>query len=194
MPNFENEVEEQLNQLSDVEIIENNTASYDDIDFVLMLNDNKVFVDAKEKKTRYRRGWVEYSNIEEENLFILDELGIKKLFPHFPYFFVVIKDCNFGKYFLYNAFDLLCMERVRLNRKIIRRVEQLKGKWLISYKWGKEYSSLFKLINALKDDLNLLPMRMKELPCYEVGKQPMRILDGKYSRFAKYWEKDISEK
>ena len=85
MPNFEQEIKKCLGEDSEISIIKDNTVSFDDIDFEIKLGTSHIFIDAKEKKTKYRSAWVDYSNIKEENLFILDELGIKKLFLHFPY-------------------------------------------------------------------------------------------------------------
>jgi len=192
--NFESDFADQLKKDASIKILKDNTASYDDIDFVIEVDKYVFHIDAKEKKTNYRKAWVEFSKINETDLFILDELGIRKLFHFFPNFFVVIKDNMKQKYYLYNSFDVLCMDRIRLNRPIVKTVEQLKGKWLISYQWGLEFSSINELIISMKEFMNKIPEKMHELSCYKVGDNPVYRLSEEYGRIPKYWDKDVSEK
>ncbi len=195
MPGFEREVRDFINGDRELRLIEDNTANYGETDFILEIS-SRFAIEAKEKKGHYRHRWSEISGIPEAHLFAIDETSIKRLFLHFPYFFVIIKDIVTSKIYVLDAFTALCMPRKRLNREIRKTEPLLKGKWIISLSWCEGFSSLSGAFGYIKDMARQgIRDRMGRIDCIRAGSMDdIHLLSGEYGREPGYWEKDVHEK
>ncbi|MGH9198064.1 MAG: hypothetical protein ACRD1T_20315 [Acidimicrobiia bacterium] len=107
------------------------TDSFDEVDFELGYRGRRVFLEVKEKKQKYRDGWVETSGIPEEDLFILDELAARKIVLRAPRAYLLVHDKMNDVFATFGALELITMPKVRVNRSIDGGVATFKGKWLI---------------------------------------------------------------
>lgn len=185
-----------ISKVSEFILLEDNTDSFDDIDFLVCFNNITFSFDCKEKKSKNRALWSEKSGIALEDIFIFDETAMKALFKHYPYAFALIKDRTTNKFIVFNSLDLLCIPRIRVNREIDRNKKMKKGKWIINLKWGQEFESISEsfiyIMKYLNDDLE---HQLKQLECYEIPvTKVIETLDGDYTRTKGYWVKDVSEK
>ena len=94
------------------------TSSSVDLDYFIP----PVVVEVKEKKQPLTARW--HGGQDEEDLFIIDELTVRKALKHWPYVWFVMKDCPQDRIFLANIAEILSADRHRFNRNG-------KGKWVI---------------------------------------------------------------
>ncbi len=83
------------------------------------------YVEAKEKKQRYTTRWHLLPGVAEADLFIIDELTIRRAAEKYPAVFFVLRDRPEGRLFLAPIWELIGVERVRVDRV-------KKGKWIIN--------------------------------------------------------------
>jgi hypothetical protein len=84
-------------------------------------------IEAKEKKQKYTKRWQLLEGVLEENLFIIDELTIRRALGEWPGAFFLLRDTVYPsgpRLFLAPIWELISVERVRVNR-------DKKGKWII---------------------------------------------------------------
>lgn len=84
MPYFEKEILDCIANYKGLEIIENNFNKYENIDLILKYKINTFGLEVKEKKRQYTKVWSDISGFEEKDIFIVDELGARKMFELFP--------------------------------------------------------------------------------------------------------------
>ena len=82
------------------------------------------YVEAKEKKQVYTKRWHLLPGVPEENLFIIDELTIRRSAEKYPAAFFVLRDRPQFRLFLAPIWELIAVERARVDRV-------KKGKWII---------------------------------------------------------------
>jgi hypothetical protein len=194
MPKFENEVLTFLKKQDKIKLIQDSTNEFDKIDFILEY-EIRFVLDLKEKKAQYRKRWCEIAQMDEEELFIFDELGIRKLFSFFPYCFIIVKNEILKSYFVFNCWNLLCLPRIRVNREIFKVKKMYKGKWLVSFKWAVSYGNLEDTFDYICGELCKIDETLKFLPCLQIPNlNDIHILDEDYTRIPYYWKKDINEK
>lgn len=85
-----------------------------------------VYLELKEKNQKYSKRWLANgAPAPEEDLFIIDELTVRRALAHYPSVFFLIRDNpSGGRVFFAPIWELVSVERVRFNRGN-------KGKWLI---------------------------------------------------------------
>jgi hypothetical protein len=83
-----------------------------------------VFLDVKEKKQPLTARWHLLPGVAEVNLFVVDELSVRRAAAHFPSAYFLIRDRPLDRVFLARIDEMFCVERARLNRGG-------KGKWVI---------------------------------------------------------------
>lgn len=92
-----------------------------------------VFIDVKEKNQKLTKRWTKHTDPlgwEEPDVFVLDELSVRRAIAHFPQAYFLVKDNpGGGRWFLMRIDEVCCTERVRLNRNT--SPGNFKGKWLI---------------------------------------------------------------
>lgn len=83
-----------------------------------------VFVELKEKRQSYTQRWHLLPGVAEPDLFIIDELTVKRALSHYPAVLFLIRDVPQGRLFYVPIWELVGVERARVNRV-------KKGKWII---------------------------------------------------------------
>ena len=91
------------------------------------------FVEVKEKNQHFGKRWHILSDVIEENLFIVDELTVRKALRWYPEVFYLLRD-NVGdptgpRLFLAPIWELIAVERERVDR--VGQTGHLKGKWVL---------------------------------------------------------------
>lgn len=149
--------------------------------------------DAKEKRQRYNlRNWPN-AGIDEEHLFIIDDLAARRVLAFAPNSGLLIRDNGRGLYFLFTVVDLFLMPKLRVNRRLDLNPPLLKGKWLIDLRNGQscpDLAAVFARIEAYLDQRETI--FSKELACFGayVGET---ISAGGVARQPQHWERDIRE-
>ena len=186
---FEQEIRNYLQQVG--RPFTDETRAFCELDFTLLLPAGVRFhLEAKEKRQPYNASaWPDFA--PEEELFILDDLTVRKCLAFAPRAGVVVKDGVVGRYLFFSAIDLALMPRQRVNRRIERNAPDLKGKWLIDLRNGRAAADIASLLALVDDSLAGLHAALYEThACYGnyVGEN---VGEGGSTRRAGYWEKDV---
>lgn len=88
-----------------------------------------IFLDVKEKRQPIGPRWPLPAGTVEANAFILDELSVRKAMSHHPHAYFVLHDCPHDRWFLARADEVVCADRVRINR--VGSTNVAKGKWVL---------------------------------------------------------------
>jgi hypothetical protein len=167
------------------------TRSYHDADFALMLSDGARFaLEVKEKRQAYVKS-VWPANTPEPHMFILDELTVRKCLGFAPRAGVAVKDVVGERYVFFSVIDLALMPRVRVNRRIERNQPDLKGKWIVDLRNGGQATTLDELLGHIQTYLANLHSILYEIhPCYGdyVGET---VGDGGITRRPEHWSQDV---
>jgi hypothetical protein len=131
-------------------ILLDSTDSFDEMDFELACRGNRLFLEVKEKKQRYREAWVQAAAVPEEDLFILDELAARKIILRAPRAYLLVHDMLKARCCVFGALELITVPKARVNRPIDGGVSTFKGKWLIDLRHGEQAGSLEEAISYLK--------------------------------------------
>jgi hypothetical protein len=168
-----------------------NTASYDELDFVIKnksSGDMVFHLDVKEKTQKYiANNWPKIA--PEPYLFIIDDLAFRK-FIVIPKSGLLIRDNIQNKYFFLRQIDLAYMQKVRVNRTINKNQIGLKGKIVFDLRNGTEIKLIKEIIPNITHYLqDLKGDIIKSLKCYGnyIGEE---IKEGGTIRDAKYWAID----
>jgi hypothetical protein len=168
------------------------SSSYDELDFVILDRDNQpaFHLDVKEKRQTYNlANWPKFA--PEPDLFILDDLAVRKCLAYAPKSGILIRDNLRKKYFFFSIIDLALMPRVRVNRSIHRNQLDLKGKWLINLHNGKEGQSLDEAISHIRNYLrNMKAYLFERHECYGVYVNE-NIERGGITRRPSHWDTDV---
>ena len=168
-----------------------NSSSFKNLDFTLTFGEGKLFhLDVKEKRQRYNlNNWPKI--MIEADMFILDDLSIRKCLAFSPNSGILVRDNIRAKYFFVSVLDFALMPKKRVNRQINRNQPDIKGKWIINLRNGKEAISLqaaFLLIEQYVQ--NLEEVLFKILECY--GEYVDEIIgQGGITRKPSHWEIDV---
>jgi hypothetical protein len=187
---FEQEIKDYFTQ-NDINFIDE-SSSFDKLDFTIIDKKGQpaFHLDVKEKRQKYKlSNWPDFA--PESDLFILDDLAVRKSLGNAPKSGILIRDNLLVRYFFFSVVDLALMPRKRVNRPINRNQPDLKGKWLINLFNGKEAQSLDKAVSHIRDYLNNLNSVLFEtLKC--VGNYVNEdIGTGGQIRNPSHWETDI---
>lgn len=169
------------------------SSSFGELDFTLLENGQSVFTfDAKEKRQRYNpRNWPDY--LPEEELFILDDLAVRKALAFAPDSGICVRDNMNKKYFFYSIVDLALMPRLRVNRDIHRKVKEVKGKWLVDLSNASRADNLDALIDLIRKYIRDRDRVLFEiLECFGSFKGE-DIPSGGITRRPEHWDTDVSE-
>lgn len=89
------------------------------------------YLDVKEKKQRLTARWHLLPGVPEVELFVLDELAVRKAMRHFPHAYFVIRDVPGGnRIFLARVDEVVAAEHVQANRT--GNTGHKKGKWILN--------------------------------------------------------------
>jgi hypothetical protein len=168
-----------------------NTAAFDALDFTILIDERAVFyLEVKEKRQPYNSAnWPAFA--PEGDLFILDDLTVRKCLGYAPRAGILVRDNTRASYYFFSVIDLALMPRLRVNRLIQRNAPELKGKWLINLQNGFRAATLIDAFAYLTGYLKDLPSILSDWhACYGdyVGET---IGNGGTVRNPTHWENDI---
>jgi hypothetical protein len=147
-------------------------------------------LEVKEKRQAYNpRNWPPFA--PEADLFILDDLTVRKCLAYAPRAGILVRDNLQRFYCFFSVIDLALMPKVRVNRAIERQMQDVKGKWLINLQNGARAASLEGSFAHLQHYLQELPTILFEHhPCYGqyVGEE---IGSGGVVRHPGHWDTDV---
>lgn len=169
----------------------NQTDSFKRSDFTIWLAEKTpFFLEVKEKRQPYNlSNWPAFA--PEPDLFILDDLTVRKALSVAPRAGILVRDNTQARYHFFSVVDLALMPRVRVNRPINRQSPELKGKWLINLRNSLTTTTLaasFVQIRSYVDNLRETLFGYK--PCYGhyVDEQ---IGSGGIERQPGHWDTDV---
>lgn len=189
MPSVEQEVKRFLGR-SRLRFIDH-TSSFKKPDFTLYLSgDTPFFLEVKEKRQPYNtRNWPSFA--PETDLFILDDLTVRKCLGYAPRAGVLVRDNRQRQYIFFSVIDLALMPKLRVNRSIERNAQDLKGKWLINLQNGARAATLDHAFRHIRQYVADLPaILFDHHPCYGdyVGEA---IGSGGITRNPGHWDTDV---
>lgn len=115
-----------------------------------------LYLDAKEKKAVLNPRWHLLDGVEERDLFVIDELSIRKAAAKFPHAYFIIRDRPGGnRIFLARIDEVFTADRVRRNR--VGSTQHAKGKWIISLRSFRQLTdpAVQLLPTVLHDQINM---------------------------------------
>jgi hypothetical protein len=169
----------------------NQTDSFKRSDFSIWFAEKTVFfLEVKEKRQPYNMSnWPAFA--PEPDLFILDDLTVRKALSVAPRAGILVRDNTQSRYHFFSVVDLALMPRVRVNRQINRHSPELKGKWLINLRNGVTATTLESSFNQIRGYVdNLHDTLFGYKPCYGhyVDEQ---IGSGGIERLPGHWDVDV---
>jgi hypothetical protein len=167
------------------------TTSFKKPDFTFRVAKKALFfLEVKEKLQPYNpRNWPAFA--PEAELFILDDLTVRKCIAYAPRAGVLVRDNTQGNYRFFSVVDLTLMPKMRVNRAIQRQRLEWKGKWLINLQNGAAAASLgqaFAHIRRYADDLSSILFERHACFGNYIGEQ---IGNGGTMRGPAYWDADV---
>lgn len=162
---FEQKVRRALASDGEFELLDS-TDSFDEIDFELGCRGRRLFLEVKQKKQRYREGWVAAAGLPEEHLFILDELAARKLVLRAPRAYLLVNDVVTENLLAFGALELITIPKSRVNRSIDGGIATFKGKWLIDVRNGEKVGDLSEALKYIKRRSSSEDEYWKALACH----------------------------
>ena len=170
------------------------SASFKDLDFMLPdFADARPFrFDAKEKRQKYNmNNWK--TTIPEQHLFIMDDLAARKILAYAPRSAMIVRNNILQNYVLFTILDLFLIPKQRANRVISKKVETLKGKWLIDLRNGPQFESLNAVFAAIRDYLEAFQeIFLEKLECHGSFQGEDIDVQG-ITRRPEHWQVDVAE-
>jgi hypothetical protein len=114
-------------------LLNRSTSSTDLLDYQLMGPGERMLeLELKTKRQRYK-GWSQYRpDLSESDLFILDELALRKIVDAGRYASLLVRDLPEDRWCLWSTADLVLTSKSRVARPLHTDRRFLKGKLLIS--------------------------------------------------------------
>jgi hypothetical protein len=114
-------------------MLKRSTASTDRLDYQLLgPGERLVETELKTKRQPYQ-GWAKFRpDLPEHDLFILDELALRRIVDAGRYAFLLVNDMPGRRWCLWSTADLVLTSKSRIARSLARESERVKGKLLIS--------------------------------------------------------------
>src|SRR4051812_13982307 len=136
---IEAQVEHELSQHPALSLLRASTSSYDCLDFQLLgPAETLIQLELKAKRQPLSAGWRSLRpDVEPADLFVLDELALRKIVDAGRYAFLLVRDVPQARWVLWTVGDLLVASRARHAREIDRGSgSRLKGKLLFDLSEG----------------------------------------------------------
>lgn len=130
---IEAQVEHALGVHASLTLLRASTNSFDCLDFQLLSKSEQlVQLELKAKRQPLSAGWRQLRpDVAPEDLFVLDELALRKIVDAGRYAFLLVRDIPKARWLLWTVGDLLVASRTRHARSIDRGAgAQFKGKLL----------------------------------------------------------------
>lgn len=168
------------------------TDSYSKPDFTLWLQaDHPFFLEVKEKRQPYNPHNWPTTRAPEAELFILDDLTVRKCLGYAPRAGVLVRDHLPARYFFFSIIDLALMPRQRVNRPIRRNAPELKGKWLINLGNARRAATLDQVLAQIHHYVQDLPHLLADHHACYGDYVDEAIGSGGIERHAGHWDDDI---
>lgn len=113
------------------------------------------YVEVKEKKQRLTPRWHLLPGVPERDLFVMDELTVRRALRHFPEAYFLIRDVPENRLFIASITDFVVVERVRRNRGG-------KGKWIVNLQNFHRLAGLDDITEYVMADLVAMPWKKSE--------------------------------
>lgn len=150
-----------------------------------------ICLEVKEKQRRYNaKNWLPF--VKESDLFILDDLTVRKCLVHAPRRGILVRDGVNQVYVFLSVMDLALMPKMRVNRAIRRKRDGVKGKWLLNLQNGaraKSVGDAFATIRSYLEEIDAT--LLTALPCYG-DYVDEDVVSGGATRRPSYWVKDVA--
>ena len=129
---LESHVEEALDAHPALTRLASSTTSMDRLDFqILGPGERLCELELKAKHQTYR-GWTDLRpDVDEADLFILDELALRKIIGAGPYAILLINDQPSDRWVVFTTMDLVLAPKVRVDRRLATGVDRIKAKILL---------------------------------------------------------------
>lgn len=166
------------------------TSSHTSLDF--HLTRRNIHIDTKEKCQQFSMDNWKEASMPQEHLFIIDDLAVRKLLPHAPNGFSLIRDSSVSPpmHYVYSIVDFLCMPKKRCRRTISKSVTTFKGKWLVDLRDAAAFETLDDamqyILHYSEKHKSILE---SHIDCWG-NYRSERIGSGGRTRVAKYWKED----
>jgi len=118
------------------------------------------YLECKEKRQPLTTRWHLLPGVPEENLFVLDELSVRRAMRHGYEVFYAIKDRPTGRTFLAAQHELIGVDRVRVNRNG-------KGKWIINLGELRLVDDISRIPELIREILSATPWKRSD--CISLG-------------------------
>ena len=119
------------------------------------------YLDVKEKKQKLNPRWHLLPGVDEVDLFVIDELSVRKAQEHFPHAYFLLRDVPADRIFLARIDEVTGAERIRVNRT--GSTGHKKGKWIMSLRNFRQlYNPGLQLMPAILDDQVSMPWKRSE--------------------------------
>jgi hypothetical protein len=168
-----------------------NSSSFQLLDFTVRLDADRPFhIDVKEKRQSYsQNNWPKV--MPETDMFILDDLAVRKCLAYSPYSGVLVRDKLLNRYIFLSVLDLAMMPKTRVNRHIKKNQPALKGKWIVSLRNGVNAGTLDEIFSSIRQYMNVLSDSLfRTLECYG-NYVDEKIAGGGITRSPEHWDIDI---
>lgn len=123
-------------------------------------------LDAKEKKQKLTERWHLLPGVEERDLFVIDELSIRKALTHYPAAYFVVRDRPGERLFLASVGHVAVADRVRVQRAG-------KGKWIVNLATWRQIARLEDIPQIIQAELVSMPWKRSE--CLSLAELPPQI-------------------
>lgn len=178
-------------------IKEDHTDDYDFPDYLLNVAGKDFWLECKEREKVYDKRWNEFSNIELNSLFVIDERSIRMLSNFTPNYVILIYDQFFKYYYLFYHIDVLLMKKDRCNRPAQKNKNSEvfdKGKCIIDLNDGYRYRNLG---NAMRDIYDYVEEKQNKImimnECYDKN-NIIKTMGKEAIRKPEYWIIDLKNK
>jgi hypothetical protein len=130
---MEQRVESEIDRVGVLTLLKSSTTAMDRLDYqVLCPGDRLCEIELKTKRQPYR-GWGTFRpDVAEQDLFIVDELTIRKLIDAGRYGVLLVRDAPLHRWIVWTPMDLMFASKVRVARQLATGRGGTKGKVLLN--------------------------------------------------------------
>lgn len=110
------------------------------------------YLEVKEKRQPLTDRWHLMPGIPGEDLFILDELSVRRMVRHWPHVYVLVRDLPRERLYLAGIWELITFDKVRVDRGN-------KGKWIMNLQEWKELEGIEQVAEIANVELPQNPWK-----------------------------------
>lgn len=125
------------------------------------------YLDIKEKRQPLTARWQLLDRVAERDLFVIDELSVRKALDHWPEAYFLLRDVPGGdRLFLTSIGHLVTSDRVRRDRAG-------KGKWIVNLNNFRPIARVEDVLEVVRSELVSMPW--KQSPCLSLSEPVPQI-------------------